>query len=195
MPSFWRRRAITLSLAALAIAAISFDRLTHQAPSTDDWQQYHDAMFRVVRVIDGDTLDIAAPDGDHLTTRVRLWGVDSPELARNEYPAMHFAEQAREFAVNTLQDSQVHIVLSPKRSRGKYGRLLAYVYLTKKGSMFNEMLIEEGYAFADLRFKHHYYDRFKGIEKAAHHAARGMWAEMAIDKMPHWRQRFEKKKN
>jgi micrococcal nuclease len=79
------------------------------------------------------------------------------------------------------------------RTRGKYGRLLAYVFMKRGGRMFNEMLLEEGYAYADLRFNHHYYDRFKTIEKQARKAGKGLWANVTTDKMPAWKQRIERK--
>ena len=46
-----------------------------------DLGRYDRKSFTVVRVIDGDTLDIDIADstGNWKTTRVRLWGVDTPE--------------------------------------------------------------------------------------------------------------------
>jgi endonuclease YncB( thermonuclease family) len=85
-------------------------------------------------------------------------------------------------------------VLSPDKTRGKYGRLLAYVYLERGGRMFNEMLLEEGYAYADLRFRHHYYRQFKNVEKRARRAERGLWADVTLEQMPGWKQRFERKR-
>ena len=104
---------------------------------------------------------------------------------------MHFGPEARAFAERILESRTVHVVLSPKRTRDKYGRLLAYVFLERGGRMFNEMLLEEGYAYADLRFEHHYFDRFAAIEKRSRKARVGLWANVTPDKMPAWRQRFE----
>ncbi len=104
---------------------------------------------------------------------------------------MHFGPEATTFARETLGSRDVLVVLSPKQTRGKYGRLLAYVYLKRGGPMFNEMLIEQGFAYADLRFKHHYYRAFKSIEKRARRDAKGLWANVSPEKMPPWKQRFE----
>ena len=90
-----------------------------------------------------------------------------------------------------LTGRDVHVVLSPGRTRGKYGRLLAYVYLERGGRMFNEALLEEGCAYADLRFAHHYYDRFKEIERGARQSGVGLWAGVSLEGMPEWKQRFE----
>lgn len=142
-------------------------------------------------MVDGDTLDIDAFDGDKPTTRIRLWGVDAPEVAHSRTPDMYFGPQAVAFAERTLGGRSVHVVLSPGRTRGKYGRLLAYVFLERGGRMFNEMLLEEGYGYADWRFEHPYQDRFEAMEKAARKAGAGLWAEVSLDRMPGWRQRME----
>jgi len=106
---------------------------------------------------------------------------------------MYFASEATDFARRTLEGRSVHVVLSPESTRGKYGRLLAYVYLERGGPMFNEMLLEQGYAYADLRFKHHYYKQFKDIETRARRDGRGLWADVTVEQMPDWKQRFERK--
>ncbi len=106
---------------------------------------------------------------------------------------MYFGPEATAFAETTLSGREVHIVLSPKRTRGKYGRLLAYVHLERGGRMFNEMLLEQGYAYADLRFDHHYYKQFKALEKRARRSGVGLWDGVTPPQMPEWKQRFERK--
>jgi len=163
------------------------------APTVDsDFARYHDKSFRVVRVVDGDTFDIDAADGDSPNTRIRLWGVDTPEIAHGGKPDMYFGPEAARFAHESLDGSTVHIVLSPLDTRGRYGRLLAYVFLERGDVMFNELLIERGYAYADSRFKHHYDDQFKQAEKRARRAGMGLWSKVTSDKMPAWRQRLER---
>ncbi|MCH7591189.1 MAG: thermonuclease family protein [Planctomycetes bacterium] len=196
LPPLWRRHASTLLVLALVasgvVCARSVDRSGVAPTPGGDTARYHDQTFRVARVVDGDTLDIEAADRDKSVTRIRLWGVDTPEVAGTRGGRMHFGPEASEFAKQTLTDRDVHIVLSPKRTRGKYGRLLAYVFMSRGGRMFNEMLLEGGYAYADLRFDHHYIDRFKRIEKHARRSGAGLWADVTLEKMPAWRQRFEK---
>ncbi len=170
----------------------SADRPVSEPTPSADIARYHDRSFRVARIVDGDTLDIDAPDGAKPLTRIRLWGVDTPEVVGRERGDMHFGPEASAFAKRILAGREVHVVLSPKRTRGKYGRLLAYVFLTRGGPMFNERLLEEGYAYADLRFRHHYYDRFKRIENQARRSGIGLWADITPEKMPGWKQRFER---
>ncbi len=197
LPPPWRRRGrILLVVAAVATGLVCVrsaeKRYGNPTPGTDH-ARYHDRTFRVARVVDGDTLDIRVPDGDKPVTRIRLWGVDTPEVGRGDYAAMHFGLEAGEFAKRTLAGRDVHVVLVPGRTRGKYGRLLAYVFLERGAQMFNEMLLEKGYAYADLRFDHPYYKQFKDIEKRARRGGVGLWAAVTLDKMPGWKQRFERR--
>jgi len=87
----------------------------------------------------------------------------------------------------------VQVVLSPRQTRDRYGRLLAYVFLEPGGAMFNEMLIEEGFAYADPRFDHHYETRFAAAERRARERKAGLWAGVQLADMPKWRQKREKK--
>ncbi|UCC31442.1 MAG: thermonuclease family protein [Phycisphaerales bacterium] len=193
LPRRWRRYGFNTLVVAIIAAGLVCARSAKTPVQSDDWKRYHDRSFRVAYVVDGDTLDIDVPDGDKNVTRIRLWGVDTPEPGRGGKPDMHFSGEAKAFAEQTLAGRRVHVVLSPKRTRGKYGRLLAYVFLKRGGPMFNEMLLEEGYAYADLRFDHHYYKRFQGVEKRARTAGVGLWTEVTLDKMPAWKQRFERR--
>lgn len=189
LPRRWRGKALAAVIVVLAGIGVVWERSAPRGVPGDDQSRYHDRSFRVARVVDGDTLDIVAPDAGKPVTRIRLWGVDAPESGPGR--AMHFGAEATAFARRTLGDRQVHVVLSPTRTRGKYGRLLAYVYLERGGPTFNEILLEEGYAYADYRFDHHYYNQFKVIEKRARREERGLWAEIAVERMPAWRQRYE----
>ena len=62
-----------------------------------DFQKYHRKTFTVLEVIDGDTLDVDIPDGEHADTRIRLIGVDTPETKHPKYGLMYFGPEATEF--------------------------------------------------------------------------------------------------
>lgn len=207
LPSRWRRGSgliVTLVLISLAIAIdrSSWSPLRRKpvevqpdAYNADDNARYHDRFFEVVHVVDGDTLDIDAPDivdgKQKDRTRIRLWGVDSPEVAHGRGKDMHFGAEATAFAKETLAGRTVQVVLSPERTRDRYGRLLAYVFLDRGGPMFNEMLIEGGYAYADPRWNHHYESRFASAERRAREAQAGLWNGVKRSDMPVWRQKLE----
>lgn len=155
----------------------------------DDHARYHDRSFLVANVVDGDTLDLAVADGDRAVTRVRLWGVDAPEIAHGSEAAAHFGHEAHRFADEMLSGRVVHVVLAPQGTRGKYGRLLAYIHIERGGEMINEMLLSKGFAYADPRFDHPYRRTFLDVEKRARRSATGLWAKVVAEQMPLWRQR------
>lgn len=191
LPSRWRRhRAVWTILALLAAAAVG-ERAIRTPAQGGDHDRYNDQSFRIVKVVDGDTMDLDVPDGGKPHTRVRLWGVDTPEVAHGGEPEMHFGPEARAFAAHSILGRQVHVMLNPARTRDKYGRLLAYVYLERGGAMFNERLVEQGFAYADSRFDHPYKERFADLERRARRASAGLWAHLKPTDMPKWRQRVE----
>lgn len=194
LPPRWRRSRPAIFIIIAILAALFGDRtLRPSAAGGSDLSRYHDRSFRVVKVVDGDTMDLDVPDTDDPITRVRLWGVDTPEVAHGGEPEMHFGPQAREFTRRTLDDRTVHVVLNPDRTRDKYGRLLAYLFLEQGGEMFNEKLIEEGLGYADWRFNHPYKDEFEALERRAQREKVGLWKELRKDQMPDWRQKLEAK--
>lgn len=195
MPRYRHKRRTLIILTLFTTISIVCSRSLQTSRPSNDRSRYHQQSFLVAKVVDGDTFDIHAPDQGKPVTRIRLWGVDTPEVSRSGKGNMHFGPEASAFAKQTLEDRKVYIVLASKKSRGKYGRLLAYVFLERGGQMFNEMLLEQGYAYADLRFKHIYYDQFKSIDQRAAKLGTGLWADITLDKMPKWKQRFAQRKN
>lgn len=194
LPPAWRRRPlVTIVLLALA-GLVIYERGLGRLRTRDDYARYHDQVFDVVNVVDGDTFDINAADGKYPSTRIRLWGVDTPEVAGSPAGPMHFGPEASAFAKRRLLGRQVRIVLSPSKTRDKYDRLLAYVYLDPSDVTFNELLLEHGFAYADWRFAHPYKRRFQAIEERAARKGVGLWAEVTFEQKPEWRQRMEREK-
>ena len=80
----------------------------------------------LVRVIDGDTIEVRAHLwlGLELTTHVRLWGIDAPELDGGCPAERDLAKSAREFLARSLSPT---LALQDVR-RDKYGgRVVARV--------------------------------------------------------------------
>ena len=191
VPSVFRRHPVASALVAVLVLAAVVDHALGRRQS-DDHTRYHNRVFTVVNVVDGDTFDIDAPDGPQDTTRIRLWGVDTPEVAGGRAGEMHYGPEASAFAGRTLAGRPVRIELSPTKTRGLYGRLLAYVHLMPEGDCFNELLLESGHAYADWRFAHPFKRRYKTIEKRARRRGIGLWADVELDDMPAWRRRMER---
>ena len=186
------KNGIRVGVAAIvAVALILADRagLFGRRP-LDDRTKYDGASCRVVRVIDGDTLDVDIPDGRFDNTRIRLWGVDTPELARENRPADHFGPEAAEFATALANGQRVTLQLEPTaktRDNADYNRLLAYVILPDD-RMLNRALIEEGYGYADPRYDHQFAPDFADVQDRARAARRGLWRAVTNDDLPFYYQ-------
>ena len=171
---------------AVAAALVQADRLgLFGQARVGDFQKYDGKTFRVVHVVDGDTLDVAVRDGILGTpfTRIRLWGVDTPETVRPDTPPQHFGPQASAFVKSAALDANVRLELDPSRTRDKYDRLLAYVYLPD-GRMLNSVLVREGCGYADPRFSHKHKAEFKRLQRQAMKARRGLWKDVRRQDLP-----------
>lgn len=192
-----RRWLVVITFGVLAVLVVA-DRLVlvpsrHADLPADDWQRYHGQIYTVSRVVDGDTVDLDVPDvqQQRQTTRVRLWGVDTPEKARGKREAMHFADQATAFVVARVQGKAVQVRLHPsKDTRGKYGRLLAYLVMPETQQVLNELLVATGHAYADHRFDHQHMERYVQLEGTARRQRRGLWAQATPEQWPAWRRRM-----
>jgi micrococcal nuclease len=143
------------------------------------------AMARVVRVIDGDTIEARIGESEE---DVRLIGVDTPETVKPGTPVQCFGERASHFTKRRLSDRRVRLVFGVER-RDVYGRLLAYVYLTDstlnvpqhvksrmRGQLFNSILVRRGFARTlTIPPNDRFAPRFKRLELAAARRGRGLW--------------------
>ena len=103
---------------------------------------------------------------------------------------MHFAEESTAFARRSVSGGRAAVYLDQGRpTRGKYGRLLAYVELPD-GVWLNERLLAEGYAYADLRFGHGYFRKYQQLESSARTFQKGLWAGVTPEQLPAWLQRM-----
>jgi endonuclease YncB( thermonuclease family) len=171
-----RRKALGFVVTLLVVLAIAL--LDHKAellPVGDDWHRYHEQSFEVLQVVDGDTVVIRADDGDRGSTRVRLWGVDTPELARDGRPAEPLAEEATEFVRLAVDGQRVTLHLQRHRVRDDFGRILAYVE-SEQGKDLGEALIDEGFSKHDARWSHDRSERYDAAQRRAREARRGLWA-------------------
>ncbi|UCG15802.1 MAG: thermonuclease family protein [Phycisphaerales bacterium] len=190
-PGRLRRHPIATVALLVLLGLAVLDRGFAWFGRSDDYSRYHNRSYRVVNVVDGDTFDVDIGDGRFPTTRIRLWGVDTPEVAGSRDGEMYYGPQASAFARDMLTDKAVRVVLSPTKTRGKYGRLLAYVYIEPGGRCVNERLLETGHAYADWRFDHPRKREFEAIEDRARRQAVGLWSEVTPERFPPWRRRME----
>ena len=130
---------------------------------------------RVKHVFDGDTVELT--DG----RRVRLIGIDSPEVAHENQKEQCFARQAKDVTVELLSQQEIGMEKDVSDT-DKYGRLLRYIY--SDGVFINEFLIRQGFAKAlNIPPDTKYSSEFKIAELEAKDNLRGLWksCESTVD--------------
>lgn len=131
---------------------------------------------RVVRVIDGDTVEVVFR-GRVLV--VRLIGIDTPETVAPGQAVMCYGPEATRFTRSRLEGRWVHLELDVERV-DRYGRTLAYVWVD--GELFNEVLVARGYASVSTFPPNvRYAERFVDAQRRAREAGRGFWSVCAGD--------------
>ena len=131
----------------------------------------------VVRVIDGDSLEVELSDR---VEKVRLIGVDTPEMGRKGRVAEYLAAEASAFTRKLAKGKQVKLETDPEGdTRDRYGRALRYVYLPD-GRMLNATIVSEGYGHAYTRFPFSRLEEFRDLEREARDAGRGLWNPEAL---------------
>jgi len=131
------------------------------------------ALYRVVKVIDGDTIKVDV--GGEIET-VRLIGIDTPEIANYYNPREdYFGPEAARYAKQILENQSVYLIPDPMQSnRDKYNRLLRYVFL-EDGTLINAKLIKEGFAFNYIYEPFQLMKQFDYLEKRAKENQLGLW--------------------
>jgi micrococcal nuclease len=166
------RGSIALLLIATAILLRPWDVY---APTTGDAEASLRLTGRVIRAVDGDTLEVTIDGGP--TETVRLIGVDTPETVKPDTPVQCFGPQASAFEHEHVEGHRVRL-LTGVEPRDYYGRLLAYVWVRglPHGSFLESQLLRRGYAriltfHPNDRFAH----RFEEIAQKAAKAGKGLW--------------------
>ena len=109
----------------------------------------------VVKIIDGDTIDVTIDLGFELykKERVRIAGVDTPEKRTRNLEEKALGLDATDWLKDKLEgaisgDDDLVIRTELVGGTGKYGRLLGWCYIGDSTVSLNEQMIEEGYAHA-----------------------------------------------
>lgn len=143
--------------------------------------------FRVTEVHDGDTVSIRTKSlaGFPITIeRVRLIGIDSPELKQEPWGRL-----SKRYLKRLISESDWIVSIEfDIEQRDKYGRLLAYLW-SRDGQLINERMLEGGYAVLYTippNVKHA--ERFVAAQKRAQARRLGIWGKKGIRKSPEqWR--------
>ena len=134
----------------------------------------------VIKVIDGDTFKASFGNGAS-EVKIRLIGMDTPESVHadetknNEYGVM-----SSDYTKSLLQEGQTVYVEYDKEMTDKYGRTLAYVWLSQDTTvlynMLNARLIADGYAYDKVYEPNDKYaDVFHTLRISSQEAGNGLW--------------------
>ncbi len=159
-------------------------------------------LYRVLRVVDGDTLDVQE------IGRVRLIGIDAPEThfseklqrqarlwKKSESEVLLLGTQATQQTKKLLEGQKVRLVLGPE-AQDDYGRVLAFVYFSREKNQvekilrgknpgkktgpveeffLNQLLVQHGFAEALTRYPFPDPERFSRWQQEAQHKKLGLW--------------------
>tara|TARA_B100000035_G_C20937120_1_gene525714 strand:- start:224 stop:697 length:474 start_codon:yes stop_codon:yes gene_type:complete len=99
------------------------------------------------KVVDGDTIDVSIDLGFDVCTkqRVRLLGIDTPESRTRDLTEKKFGllskKKLREWCLKAVasekDDIEIELRCPEKDSRGKFGRILAEVWVSEDGEWTN----------------------------------------------------------
>lgn len=132
-------------------------------------------LYLVSRVVDGDTIEVVIRGQNE---KIRLIGIDTPEIVDSRKTVQCFGGEASEKAKSLLGGQKIRLEADPSQGdRDKYNRLLRYVFL-EDGTFFNEIMINEGYAheYTYQSNPYKYQKEFVLAEKEARENNRGLWS-------------------
>jgi len=150
---------ILIAVAATAIAAVQTSSFTARVVRSDP--------VLVRSVIDGDTIDVAT------VGRVRLLGIDAPEIGRGYDTSAPYGREARERLTRLILHRWVRLE-QDGAALDVYSRHLAYV-VTEDGVCVNATLVREGLARVSARLPLTRLPELQRAEAEAQAFRRGMW--------------------
>lgn len=130
-------------------------------------------IFKVTRIVDGDTFVLETKD------KVRLLGVDTPELHHPKKPVQCFAQEAKDFSSRQVLNQKVKLTFEGS-PRDRYNRVLAWIwYGPGYKKLLNAEIIKQGYGFSFRKYPTSKLEEFNRLEQEARTNKRGLWADNA----------------
>lgn len=132
-------------------------------------------------IIDGDTIVVGYEGRDE---KIRLIGINTPEIHHPTKGVEPYGYEAKRFVEGILKPGDRVKLEFDIQSRDKYGRLLAYVYLSD-GRFLNALLVENGYAqVMTIPPNVKYQDLFLELQRDARENKRGLWSGRGLINQP-----------
>ncbi len=147
-------------------------------PAPFEYGVVDDGAYEVVRVIDGDTIEVDY-DGQYET--VRIIGIDAPETAHNERALECFGVEARTHLTSLLEGEVVRLQVDESQDRrDRHQRLLRHVFVGEDN--IAQLLLSGGYVYEYTHTEAYEYRLdYLDAETEAREDSRGLWAEDTCD--------------
>ena len=149
---------------------------------------FENQLFRVLKVFDGDTIKVTGFD---LTFKIRLVGIDSPEIGFKGQKSQPFSQKAKQHLAGLVDNKKVAI---NSYGTGAYNRQLAEVFVNNKN--INIEMIRAGLAevYTGRRPKKLDSQIYLKEELRARRAQKGMWIQGSTYNSPRqWRKEHPRK--
>jgi micrococcal nuclease len=165
--------AIGSSLGGNKSASIGFSSPAAKTTALSAPSETDSNLVKVVRAVDGDTIEIEGGD------KVRYIGIDTPETVDPRKPVQCFGVEASKKNKELVEGKTVRLE-KDITDKDKYNRLLRYVYI---GDVFvNLELVKQGFAYSysyppDIKYQ----DQFVKAQQEAQEAKRGLWGACSSD--------------
>ena len=103
---------------------------------------------KVVKVIDGDTVDVDIDLGFGMTykkQRVRMLGIDTPESRTRDLVEKKFGKASKKHLKGILEQGDIELV---SHDKGKFGRILGEFFIGNSEVSVNQQMIIDHHAVA-----------------------------------------------
>jgi micrococcal nuclease len=103
---------------------------------------------KVVRVVDGDTLDVDIDLGFGVwlkKQRVRMMGIDTPESRTRDLEEKFYGKESKYFLQDLIQSVEDEVKLI-SHEKGKFGRILGEIFIEGEEKSVNQLMIDNHHA-------------------------------------------------
>lgn len=140
-----------------------------------DSNKYYRDSVSLVECVDGDTAWFMVHGKK---VKVRLLGIDAPEIAHEDKEAEYYGEEAKNTMCRILNEA-INISFeydSKSDLYDKYQRLLVWVFVDDE--LLNEILVRDGYASVKYIYQEYrYVDRLCMAQEKAYQQMLGIWRQ------------------
>lgn len=125
----------------------------------------------ITKISDGDTVQAITPEGTKL--KVRLYGIDAPEMPKGKIPGEPFGNDSREYLASLVSHQTVQVEI---RDIDRYRRMVAVLWIGERN--VNLEMLSAGMAEAYSEYlKQPYRAPFLQAEQTAKAQGKGIWSK------------------